>query len=73
MSVITTVLRTAIIVYALIFAVVFIKDCIRHKEDFKGRNHVVLFIIGFVTNFFDTLGIGSFATTQASFKLTKSS
>ena len=25
--------------------------------------------IGFVTNFFDTLGIGSFATTTASFKL----
>lgn len=73
MSIITTVLRAVIILYALIFAVVFVKDCIKHKEDFKGRNHVVLFIIGFVTNFFDTLGIGSFATTQAGFKLTKSS
>lgn len=69
----TLVLRIITIVYALLFAVVFIKDCIEHKEDFKGRNHVVLFLIGFITNFFDTLGIGSFATTQASLKLTKSS
>src|SRR5438309_10202331 len=26
-------------------------------------------VIGFVTNFFDTLGIGSFATTTAAFRL----
>ena len=73
MSKITIILRMAVILYALFFAVVFVKDCMKHKEDFKGRNHVALCIIGFVTNFLDTLGIGSFATTQAGFKLTKSS
>lgn len=73
MSNITTILRTAVILYALFFALVFVKDCIKHKEEFKGRNHFALCIIGFVTNFLDTLGIGSFATTQAGFKLTKSS
>ncbi|MEO5763341.1 MAG: sulfite exporter TauE/SafE family protein [Vicinamibacteria bacterium] len=32
------------------------------------RPNLVLVVIGFVTNFFDTLGIGSFATTTAAFK-----
>lgn len=70
---ITTILRVITIIYALIFLVYFVKDCISHKEDFKERNHITLCIIGFVTNFLDTLGIGSFATTQAAFKLTKAS
>lgn len=69
----TTLLRAAIIVYALIFAFYFLRDCLRHKEDFRGRKTVTLLLIGFVTNFFDTLGIGNFATIQAAFKLTKSS
>ena len=73
MANITTILRVAVIIYAIIFAVVFIKDCLNHKVDFKGKKTITLLIIGFVTNFFDTLGIGSFATTQASFKITKSS
>lgn len=67
------ILRTVTLLYAVVFGIIFIWDCLKHKEDFKGRNHAVLFIIGFVTNFLDTLGIGSFATTQAGFKLTKSS
>ncbi len=70
---VTNILKTAIILYALVFFVYFVKDCLAHKEDFKGRKFITLLIIGFVTNFFDTLGIGSFATTQASFKFTKSS
>ncbi len=73
MSKITFILRAAALLYALFFAVIFVKDCYRHKEDFKGRKHITLCIIGFATNFLDTLGVGSFATTQAGFKLTKSS
>src|ERR1700678_2116291 len=38
-------------------------------EGEKWAPGVVDTLIGFVTNFFDTLGIGSFATTTASFKL----
>ncbi len=38
-----------------------------------GMKHVVVTsIIGFVANFLDTLGIGSFAPTSAAFKMTKS-
>lgn len=72
-SIVTLVLRIGILLYAAIFAVYFIQDCIKHKEEFKGRKRITLLIIGCYTNLLDTLGIGSFATTQASFKLTKSS
>lgn len=72
---ITNLLKTAIILYALIFLAYFIKDCLAHKEDFKRKDRkvITLLMIGCITNFLDTLGIGSFATTQASFKFTKSS
>ena len=33
--------------------------------------HPIAYLIGFVTNFFDTLGIGSFAPTTAAFKMLK--
>ncbi len=70
---ITLVLRIVIILYASIFAVFYIKDCLAHKEEFRGGKLIPLCLIGMVTNCFDTLGIGSFATTQAGFKFTKSS
>lgn len=39
-----------------------------HRQ--QGRNpSPVQLAIGFVTNFFDTLGIGSFATTTALYKV----
>jgi len=43
-----------------------------HAERGKGRGglpNALEFILGFVTNFFDTLGIGSFAPTTSVFKL----
>ena len=68
-----TILRATLSIYVLFFLVVFIKDCLKHKEDFNKEKAVPLAFIGFVTNFLDTWGIGSFATTQAGFKFTKSS
>lgn len=67
------ILRAVLILFGAVFAVYWVKDCIAHKEDFSTEKLVPLGIIGFVTNFLDTLGIGSFATTQAGFKFTKSS
>ena len=40
--------------------------------DFGKKHAIVTSIIGFVANFLDTLGIGSFAPTSAAFKMTKS-
>lgn len=70
---ITLILRAVIILYTLVFVVFLVKDCIAHKEDFTKKHLIANLIIGAITNFFDTLGIGSFATTQAGFKFAKSS
>lgn len=40
--------------------------------DFGKKHAIATAIIGFVANFLDTLGIGSFAPTSAAFKMTKS-
>ncbi|MDR1801077.1 MAG: sulfite exporter TauE/SafE family protein [Lachnospiraceae bacterium] len=68
-----TVLRIVLIAFTLVFVFFLVKDFLAHKEDFKGKHYIALGIIGLLTNFLDTLGIGSFATTQAGFKFTKSS
>ena len=39
------------------------------RDATKARPTALDVVIGFVTNFFDTLGIGSFATTTAAFRL----
>lgn len=71
---ITLILRFLIITYTLIFFIYMVKDCIKHKAEMKRPIRIILInlVIGFFTNFLDTLGIGSFATTQASFKLARS-
>ena len=57
------------------FAVVFGKDLVKHKDQFEEEtSSAITGIIGFVVNFFDTLGMGSFAPTTAAlraFKQTK--
>lgn len=40
-------------------------------EGHRARATLIELFVGFVTNFFDTLGIGSFATTSSMFKLLK--
>lgn len=37
----------------------------------RGRHRIILILIGVVTDFLDTLGVGSFATTTSLFKLGK--
>ena len=52
---------------ALLFLVAWIREGRRRAE--RERPNGLLLAIGFVTNFFDTLGIGSFAPTTSLFKL----
>jgi uncharacterized membrane protein YfcA len=54
--------------FALVFLAVFVSDGLRKRALFSGKSWVSLLGVGFVTNFFDTLGIGSFAPTTAAFK-----
>ncbi len=57
--------------FALWFAFLFVKDFVIHRKELEKRSWIVTLIIGFVVNFFDTLGIGSFAPTTASLRATK--
>jgi uncharacterized membrane protein YfcA len=64
-------LLSIISVSAAIFAVYYLKDVYKHRRDFPHTSWVPLAGVGFVANFFDTLGIGSFATTTSFYKFTK--
>lgn len=66
------ILRLALLACSVVFLYFFITDCLKHKEDFTSGKAVSLILVGFITDFFDTLGIGCFATTQTGFKFTKS-
>jgi uncharacterized membrane protein YfcA len=71
------ILLGALVALTLVFLVVwYVLARRRRAEGAHGADEPVMpttrhTAIGFVTNFFDTLGIGSFATTTASYKLWK--
>jgi uncharacterized membrane protein YfcA len=56
---------------ALIFSFYFLRDVYRRRANHSKAPWMPLIGIGFVTNFFDTLGIGSFAPTTSFYKFTK--
>lgn len=53
------------------FTGIFAKDLVANKNNFEDNSNGKLAGIGFVVNFFDTLGIGSFAPTTALLKAFK--
>lgn len=59
--------------FTVMVAIVFVRDLIINREKIEKKSWVILAIIGFVTNFFDALGIGSFATGTAAIKIFKQS
>ena len=65
-----TIMRVALIAITLLTTAIILIDCSKHKDELKGASigkWITLAIIGFLTNFFDTWGIGSFAPTPLSF------
>lgn len=67
-----TILLAVLAILTVIYLIVFVQDLIKHKNDFeKGTNFIVMSVIGFVINFFDVFGIGSFATGTALMKAFK--
>ena len=66
------ILITLLLIETLIFTFFYLKDVFSHKEDFKNIKWVPSILIGMICNFFDTLGIGSYATSTTAFKFTKS-
>lgn len=55
----------------IFFLASLVVDLVKHKNDLGKESPVVGFLIGLVTDFFDTLGIGSFAPTTLLFKVFK--
>jgi uncharacterized membrane protein YfcA len=53
------------------FGFYYFSDVFRHRKIFSGKPWSGLLGTGFITNFFDTLGIGSFAQQTAIFKFFK--
>ncbi|WXR62171.1 sulfite exporter TauE/SafE family protein [Peptostreptococcaceae bacterium AGR-M142] len=52
--------------FAVVFGIYFIIDFAKHKDQLEDHNSwLKVLFIGFITDFFDTLGIGSFAPTTA--------
>jgi len=62
---------TAFLLFYVSIFIVYIRDARQRSTEADGAAAPtpLHLLIGFVTNFFDTLGIGSFATTTAAYKL----
>ena len=64
------IIQGAILAFSGYLGFEFVKDYRKNKEtDYSNKKFYGNLVVGFVTNFFDTLGIGSFAPTMSVFKL----
>ncbi|GHV73586.1 UPF0721 transmembrane protein [Spirochaetia bacterium] len=69
-----TIIYVLLVVFAIGILIVFIRDFVKFKKEHgleKEASWVKSGGLGFLTNFFDTLGIGSFAPTTAGLRLLK--
>ena len=66
-----TVIWISLIVFAIVYTYVLLNDFIKHQNVLEAVSIVKTSVIGFFVNFFDTLGIGSFAPQTALLKFTK--
>ncbi len=64
-------LLVALGIFVAAFTVVLVMDFIKNRNNLENKSTITAAIIGFVTDFFDTLGIGSFAPTTALIRATK--
>lgn len=63
-----TILKTVLGLMTSLFGFYYLRDAYRKRSTFSATPWPRLWATGFVTNFFDTLGIGSFAQQTAAFK-----
>lgn len=54
------------------FSTVYVKDFKKHRDKSKNKIFKTGILIGFITDFLDAIGVGSFATTTGILKLNKS-
>ena len=66
------ILRLVLLFLMALFLVFFLGDILKHRQNLRNggiKNYMIAALLGFVTNFFDTLGIGSFAPQTIVYKL----
>jgi len=68
-----TIIWVVFVAMAIWIGVVLLRDVVKHQEYLEKNSWVKTGLIGFIGNFFDVLGIGSFATETAMFKFSKQS
>jgi len=68
---IKTILILALVAVTVFFIATLVSAIKRHRNNESPAPTLLQTAVGFVTNFFDTLGIGSFAPTTTIFKLRK--
>ncbi len=61
------------VILALLIGVVLVRDFLKHRNNLEPNSWAKTGFIGFIANFFDTLGIGSFSIETALFKFMKQS
>ena len=66
------ILLIALGIMSVVYGIYLVRDVMTHKEEHLPLKMVPILLIGLLANFFDTLGIGSFATSTTAFKFTKS-
>jgi len=64
----TIILKTVLGLMTALFSYFYLPDVFKYRKEFSDKPWAGLFGTGFITNFFDTLGIGSFAQQTAIFK-----
>lgn len=67
----TTAIWIILLILGVWVAVLLFRDYLRYKSRLEDNSWWKTGVIGFIGNFFDTLGIGSFAIETALFKFTK--
>ncbi len=66
-----TIIWITLAVLTIVFAVILTRDFLAHRNSLEDSSWLKTGVIGFIVNFFDVLGIGSFAPQTALLKFTK--
>lgn len=69
---VATILLIVMWVYAGVYFIFLAKDVIAHKDEIHNEKIGLNIIVSLIANFFDTLGIGSYAIATSAWKFTKS-
>lgn len=69
---VATILLTVMWIFAAVYIVILVRDVMAHKDEWDKSKMGYNVLVSGVVNFFDTLGIGSYATATSAWKFNKS-